>query len=225
MDNPAIPAATVVVLRDTAEGPEALLLRRNSKLAFAGGMWVFPGGRIDADELAATPDDLETSARRAAARETFEEAGLVVDPDNLIWFSHWTPPAITPKRFATYFFVVGAPADHEVVIDGGEIHDHTWARPIDAIERRDALEIELGPPTWITLHRLAGFQTVSDALEGLGAEPPQYYETHITSVGDDFVALYAGDAGYDDSDADPSRPGGRHRLWMVADGWRYERQP
>ena len=38
-----IPAATAIVVRDGDEGIEALMLRRNSKLAFAGGMWVFPG--------------------------------------------------------------------------------------------------------------------------------------------------------------------------------------
>ena len=39
---PAIPAATVVLLRDAPGGLETLMLRRNSKLAFAGGAWVFP---------------------------------------------------------------------------------------------------------------------------------------------------------------------------------------
>ncbi len=45
-ETPAIPAATVVVLRDSSTGMEALLLRRRSDIAFAG-MWVFPGGRIE----------------------------------------------------------------------------------------------------------------------------------------------------------------------------------
>mgnify|MGYP003343572357 CR=1 FL=1 len=44
---PAVPAATVIVLRDTADGLETLMLRRASKLSFAGGLWVFPGGRVD----------------------------------------------------------------------------------------------------------------------------------------------------------------------------------
>jgi 8-oxo-dGTP pyrophosphatase MutT (NUDIX family) len=50
---PAIPAATVVLLRDAAGGLETLMLRRNSKLAFAGGAWVFPGGRIDPEDYPA----------------------------------------------------------------------------------------------------------------------------------------------------------------------------
>ncbi len=37
------------------------------------------------------------------------------------------------------------------------------------------------------------------------------------------VALYAGDAGYDSGDA--TLPGRRHRLWMLDEGWRYERDP
>ena len=44
-----IPAATVVLLRDGAQGMETLMLRKNSKIAFAG-MWVFPGGRIDVED-------------------------------------------------------------------------------------------------------------------------------------------------------------------------------
>ena len=43
-------AATVVLLRDGAGGLETLLLRRNSRIAF-GGMWVFPGGRVDVYEI------------------------------------------------------------------------------------------------------------------------------------------------------------------------------
>ena len=42
-----IPAATVVLLRDGSEGVEVLMLRKNSKITF-GGMWVFPGGKVEA---------------------------------------------------------------------------------------------------------------------------------------------------------------------------------
>ena len=45
-----IPAATVVLLRDGDDGVETLMLRRDTNLAFAGGAWVFPGGRIDPDD-------------------------------------------------------------------------------------------------------------------------------------------------------------------------------
>ena len=45
-----IPASTVILLRETNGSLETLLLRRNAKLNFAGGNWVFPGGRVDPDD-------------------------------------------------------------------------------------------------------------------------------------------------------------------------------
>ena len=222
---PAIPAATVVLLRDGADGLESLMLRRNSKLEFAGGMWVWPGGRIDpADYADGRPTDepaaLEAAARRAAVREAAEESALVVDPDSLVWFSHWTPPAISPKRFTTFFFAAPAPGG-AVEIDGGEIHGHAWFTPADAMARRNALELELSPPTWITLEQLAAFGTAAEALTALGSRSPEYFATRFAGVPGGAVALYHGDSGYDDEV--PDRPGGRHRLWMLEDGWRYER--
>jgi len=216
-----IPAATVVLGRDGAGGFEVLLLRRNSKLEFAGGMWVFPGGRIDpADYDPDHADDVVLAARRAAIREAAEEAGLAVDTESLVWFSHWTPPPQTPKRFSTWFFLAPAPAG-TVVIDGGEIHDHVWSTPADALDRRDAGEIELSPPTWITLHGLRGFPSYADAAGTLSQRDPEYFATRIGRAVDGIVALYHGDAGYESGDADVAGP--RHRLWMVESGWRYER--
>jgi len=224
---PAVPAATVVPLRDGPAGIETLMLRRNSRLEFAGGMWVWPGGRIDPDDypggvVSEDPDLLERAARAAAVREATEEAGLVVDPSTLVWFSHWTPPTISPKRFATWFFAAPAP-EGQVTIDGGEIHAHAWWAPVEAMRLRNALEIELSPPTWITLEHLRDYATVDAALADLAARPPENFATRFASVDGGAVALYHGDAGYDDEVAD--RPGSRHRLWMVGADWRYERTP
>jgi 8-oxo-dGTP pyrophosphatase MutT (NUDIX family) len=97
-------AATVVLLRDGDDGIEAWLLTRAREMVFAGGMTVFPGGRVDdADAdlpFAASADaDLAELARRfgtddvlarklvgAAVRETFEETGvlLTVPPADLV---------------------------------------------------------------------------------------------------------------------------------------------
>ena len=79
-----VPAATVVLVRETQQQTdiEVLLLRRNSQLVFHGGHWVFPGGRIDAEDFALSGGDLEyPAARKAAVRETKEEAGIDIDED------------------------------------------------------------------------------------------------------------------------------------------------
>ncbi|MCU0310183.1 MAG: NUDIX hydrolase [Acidimicrobiales bacterium] len=225
---PTVPAATTVLLRDADERVEVLMVRRNSRLEFAGGMWVFPGGRIDPIDypdgraVPEDPDAVLVAARRAAVREASEETGLDVDEASLVWFSHWTPPPVTPKRFATWFFAAPAPRDlSRLAADGGEIHDVGWFEPAEAMRRRNAGEIELAPPTWITLEQLQGHRDVDATLRHLTAAPPEHFTTRFARVEDGAVAMYHGDAGY--ADEDPTRDGPRHRLWMVADGWRYER--
>jgi 8-oxo-dGTP pyrophosphatase MutT (NUDIX family) len=91
----AADAATVVLLRDADDGPEAYLLRRHHGMAFAAGMYVFPGGRVDPRDsdhgLGWTGPSVSDWARRlgcddptaqalvcAAARETFEESGILL---------------------------------------------------------------------------------------------------------------------------------------------------
>ena len=196
------------------------MLRKNSKIAF-GGMWVFPGGRVDdEDRDPERPEDELVAARRAAVREAKEEAGLELRAGDLLPFSHWTPPPITPKRYLTWFFLAPAP-DTEVVIDGGEIHEHLWMEPVDALARRDAGEIELAPPTWVTLNALARWESVARAIAAVAALEPERFETHIAVEEGGPTALWRGDAGWPSSDA--AAPGPRHRLRMHAAGWSYER--
>ncbi len=218
----AVPAATTVLLRDSSQGVETLMLRRNSKLAFAGGMWVFPGGRVDpGDTDPDHPDDEQITARRAAVREAQEESGLILEPDDLVVLSRWCPPPEAPRRFNTWFFVSAAPAIHDVEIDGGEIHDHQWIRPSDAIRLRQAGEIDIIPPTWITLQQLAVHANVEDALAAVGAAEPKLFTTKLIKMADGTaVTVWDPDAAYDTGDLD--LPGPRNRLVMATDAWRWE---
>jgi 8-oxo-dGTP pyrophosphatase MutT (NUDIX family) len=212
---PPIPAATVVLVRDEGARLETLMLRRNAEVTF-GGMWVFPGGRVEPDD-----GDDEEGARRAASREAAEEAGLVVDSELLVPFAHWTPPPVAPKRFTTWFFLAPAPAGI-VSIDGGEIHDHLWVTPSEALERHGAGEIQLAPPTWVTLHWLVESTSVAAALQRARTETVEYFSTRIARGEDgELVAVWHGDVAYDGGDL--AAAGGRHRLAMINGGWRYER--
>lgn len=225
-----IPAATVVLLRDGPDGVETLMLRRDSKLEFAGGMWVFPGGRVDpgdhdspeTSDSSSIADEL-APARRAAVREAREETGLEVDEEALVVLSYWEPPAIAPKRFSTWFFLAGIPAGEglEITVDGGEITAHAWLRPSVALARRDLHEIELVPPTWVTLHDLARYDDTESALAAARSRQPEQFRTKVATTPSGIISLWHGDSGYEDADAE--RPGPRHRLNMFGDGWRYER--
>lgn len=86
------PAATVLTLRDSENGYEILMLRRNVRSEFMGGVHVFPGGAVDEDDLQDIAFGLndEAASQRlgisegglayyvASLRELFEEAGLLV---------------------------------------------------------------------------------------------------------------------------------------------------
>jgi 8-oxo-dGTP pyrophosphatase MutT (NUDIX family) len=220
----AAPASTVVLLRDGEQGLEVLLGRRSSKLAFHGGAWVFPGGRIDAEDYADDHAALEAAARRAGAREAKEEAGVDVDPDALIHFSNWTTPEIAPKRFATWFFI-GPVAGGDAVADGAETEALQWFRPAEALAARAAGDIELAPPQYVTLLDLLAFANVDEALAAARGLTPVEYVPRFHFVDDGgAICVYAEDVAYHDVGR-LDAPGRRHRLYLRDGGWEYVRDP
>ncbi|MET1001636.1 MAG: NUDIX domain-containing protein [Acidimicrobiia bacterium] len=218
----AAPAATVMLLRDGESGLEVLLARRSSQLAFHGGAWVFPGGRIDPDDYAGDTSDLDAAARRAAAREAKEEAGVEVDPDTLVHLSNWTTPEISPKRFATWFFA-GPVAGGSEIADGGETEAVQWFGPDEALAARAAGDIELAPPQYVTLLELRDYGTVAEALAAIGAADAIDYTPRFQFFeGGGAVCVYTEDVAYHDLgllDAE----GPRHRLYLRDTGWDYVR--
>jgi 8-oxo-dGTP pyrophosphatase MutT (NUDIX family) len=141
-------AASVIVLRDAPL--EVLMLRRNPGSSFTPGAWVFPGGMAEEDDL-----------RLTAVRETFEEAGLTLDPESLVPTSRWITPVGLPKRFDTDFYLAIVDRDVEVKIDGNEIVDWMWIAPADALARRD---LSLVFPTIKNLQALTGFDRAGELL-------------------------------------------------------------
>jgi len=220
-DRPEIPAATAVVARDGADGFEVLMLRRASTTSFAAGAWVFPGGQVDPADAGNDPATSIAAARRAAAREAREEAGLDLDADSLSVMSRWAPSPDASKRYITWI-LFGTVSGADVVVDGGEIIEHRWLAPAATLAEHGLGRLTLLPPTWVTLHQLSRHRSVAAATAAIEVAPIEHYDSYVTRDETGYICLWRGDEGYDAGDS--TRAGARHRLYMPYDGpWRYER--
>lgn len=176
---PTRPAATVVLLRDGAEGLEVTLLQKAA--GFARGMYLFPGGALEEADAALGDPWLV-----AAVRETFEECGVLLTvpappadvvrhrerafgevlsalglrPDfaALRPFAHWVTPEVESRRFDTKFFGAALPAGQDLAGFTTEHHNVGWFSPA-ATEGLPML-----PPTAAVLADLRRFDTVEQAL-------------------------------------------------------------
>lgn len=230
---PVRPAATVMLVRDGADGLEVFMLRRTLSAAFARGQYVFPGGKVDdADHGEAFEpicdglDDATASAQMgidhgglawlvAAIRECFEEAGVLLarpaDADHIVRFDgegveqrfndarhrihdgslslvdlcaaerlllltdrihlvdHWITPVGERRRFDTRFFVALAPEAQEPLHDDNETIASLWVRPADAIRMWKDGELQMFPPTVVSLQFLEPHATAAEAVAAAAA--------------------------------------------------------
>lgn len=208
---PTRDAATVVLLRRAGAGFEVLLVERRRSVKFMGGACVFPGGKLDDADLTAARSSIEPTALTrvatslgeteerargllyAAARETFEEAGVVLGAslaldrsaersdrgsiddwlarhggtlalDRLVPLARWVTPTVEARRFDARFFAAEVRSDLEVGSDEGETVTARWFVPSTALEDHLAGRIDLPPPTLRTVEILAACSSIDEAL-------------------------------------------------------------
>jgi 8-oxo-dGTP pyrophosphatase MutT (NUDIX family) len=191
---PAVPrqAATVILLRGGADTLEVLLVRRTPKARFMGGVWVFPGGAVDAHE-----GDGDEAHRAAAVRELSEEAAITLDdPAELVKFSRWITPAEVKIRFDTHFFLAALPAGQEARVDGEECIDLGWFTPASALAAYSAGDIVLVFPTIKHLEQLEDFATVDDLLAYSRGRDVLPIEPKVVLEGEVARILLPGEPGY-----------------------------
>jgi 8-oxo-dGTP pyrophosphatase MutT (NUDIX family) len=185
-------AATVIVLRGAGEALEVLLVRRTPKARVMGGVWVFPGGAVDAHE-----GDGDRAHRAAAIRELREEAAIELDdPDALVKFSRWITPAQVQIRFDTHFFLAPLPDGQEPRVDGEEVVELGWFTPQAALKAHAAQQIALVFPTIKHLEQLSGFASVDELIAYARQRDVQPVEPKVLLEGEVARVLLPGDPGY-----------------------------
>ena len=181
IDTPPRDAASVVMLRDGAQGLEVLLMRRHTDSAVLGGAYVFPGGKVDAPDAA--PDTLARLDRTPA--ELHARLG---------------EPALSPEQAAAFYVAAAREAAEEsgvlfLQVGAAEIATHsadTCARlragePFAALlaEHGARLDTDALAPwsRWITPRRPSVMNKRFDTRFFLAAVPPLQEARH-----DDFEA-------------------------------------
>jgi 8-oxo-dGTP pyrophosphatase MutT (NUDIX family) len=184
-------AASLVLLRDSPDGPEVLLVQRNPAQRFMGGAWVFPGGAVHAED----PDHAA-----AGVRELLEEAGIALPAAaEVVPWSRWITPEQVKVRFDTWFFVAEAPPGAEPTPDGGECVDARWLRPAAALDAFARDELMLVFPTIKHLEALAGMSSVADALDKARTREVVPVQPRVIMRGDHAEIVLPGEPGYEEA--------------------------
>jgi 8-oxo-dGTP pyrophosphatase MutT (NUDIX family) len=181
------PASTVIVLRGGSETLEVLLVQRTPKARFMGGVWVFPGGAVDAGEDALT----------AARRELHEEASIRLGPgDELVPFSRWITPAEVKIRFDTRFYLVPLPDGAQPAVDGQECVDLRWHTPQDALSAHARGELLLVFPTIKHLEQLQLLGSADAAIAYARGRDVQPVQPKVVGTGEEARIVLPGEPGY-----------------------------
>jgi len=173
-------AAGVILVRGGEATLELLMVRRTPEARFMGGVWVFPGGALDAAD-----GDGDVGLRAAATRELIEETTVALPQDaELVAFSRWITPEPLPIRFDTVFFVAHAPDDAAPEVDGNEMVDWRWIAPADVLAAAKAEEMEVAFPTLHDLKDLAAHPTAA-ALIAQSRDRPVFPTQPVVVMQDD----------------------------------------
>jgi 8-oxo-dGTP pyrophosphatase MutT (NUDIX family) len=212
-------AASVVLLRPGSQGLEVLLLRRHQRSGVLGGLYVFPGGKLDPDDCAdhwqdrldlplsalharlnepQTPPAKARGLHVAALRELLEEASVDLGGRvaSLCPWSRWitprNPPVGTP-RFDTRFFLALMPPGQEAQHDNHEAVESVWLTPQEGLRRYWAGEIGLIPPQLMALAHLARHPSPMAAWQAAQARRAPCIEPFHFQAGEVRAMCYPGD--------------------------------
>jgi 8-oxo-dGTP pyrophosphatase MutT (NUDIX family) len=122
--------------------------------------------------------------------------------DQIHFVDHWVTPVGERRRFDTRFFMTKAPEAQVPLHDDIETIASLWVRPEEALRMWSARELNMFPPTVVSLRRLARFSTASDALADAAVQPrpPQRLPRLVLGPNEEFIDVILPDeAGYEDT--------------------------
>lgn len=156
--------------------------------------------RIDGAAIGgeACPMDVRQAVDAGATpfREVVRDIGAQLDLDALTTFARWITPAVVPKRFDTWFYVVKAPDDQLAACDGRETVDAEWIAPHEALRLAAVGERKVIFPTRMNLKLLAEASGAEDAVRRAAGRKLVTVQPQVEERPHGRVLVLPPDAGY-----------------------------
>ncbi len=182
---PAERPLRIAAIREAYEEAGILLARHPSGEIFHG------------NERAVAARDAVAKGQRAFV-ELVGELGLRLDLGALTVFARWITPAMMPKRFDTWFYVVRATSDQLAVCDGWETVDAEWVAPAEVMRLAAAGERKVIFPTRMNLQLLAESASGEEAVDRAARRTLVVVEPRVEGREGGSVLVIPSDAGYGD---------------------------
>jgi 8-oxo-dGTP pyrophosphatase MutT (NUDIX family) len=182
----ALPETTplrIAAIREAYEEAGILLARHLDGAPFRG------------DERASAARD-DIGRDRRPFLDLINELDLYLDLEALTVFAHWITPAMSPRRFDTWFYVAVAPEEQLAICDGSETVDAEWISPHEALRLAQAGERTVIFPTRMNLQMLGEATSAEDAVRRSRARKIVTVEPEMTVRDGERVLVLPPDAGY-----------------------------
>ncbi len=138
------------------------------------------------------------------------ERGITLDVTPIEEVARFITPMGPPRRFDARFFVARAPEDQDASHDEGEIVNHSWIRPAEALERWRADEMIMMSPTVRMVDCLARYRSADEVLAVARKRLP-YKRVRVDDPDGEYRVVLPGEVGYEDADLEIES--GWVRLW------------
>jgi len=173
----------IAAIREAYEEAGILLARSLDGTPFRG------------DERASAARD-DIGRDRRPFLDLINELDLYLDLGALTVFAHWITPAMSPRRFDTWFYVAVAPDEQLAICDGSETVDAEWISPHEALRLGEAGERTVIFPTRMNLQMLGEATSAEDAVRRSQARKIVTVEPEMTVRDGERVLVLPPDAGY-----------------------------
>jgi 8-oxo-dGTP pyrophosphatase MutT (NUDIX family) len=141
-------------------------------------------------------DRVALIAREDSLSGLLSRRGLALRADLLRPWAHWITPELEPRRYDTRFFVAALPPSQVTRDVGGEADATMWLTPAEAIDLYERGELDMLPPTIITLRELAEYASTSEVLSAAAGRDIAPVLPRIVISGDHVDLLFPHEEGY-----------------------------